>query len=90
VSTLNLFDSSLGMLTDVELMIIGAMTTNITLSNRAAQSQTVKADSSVNLFFTSTLAPLNGAFAAPAFGADVHHRLCRPRGWCWPGVWSAG
>lgn len=64
--TLNLFDSSLGTLTDVELTISGALTTNITLSNSAAQVQTVKADGTVNLFFTSTLPQLTAAFASPA------------------------
>jgi len=64
---LNLFDSSLGMLTDVELMIEGAFTTSITLSNNSAvDAQTVKADGSVNLFFTSTIGALNAAFASPA------------------------
>lgn len=65
--TLNLFDSSLGMLTDVELTIEGAFTTSITLSNSSAtDAQTVKADGTVNLFFTSTIGALSAAFASPA------------------------
>jgi hypothetical protein len=64
--TLGLFNTNLGTLTNVELTYAGDMRTVITLSNNAAQEQTVEAVGSVALRFNSSLAPLNAIWAAPA------------------------
>lgn len=57
--TLGLFDSTLGTLTGVTLTLNGSETTNFTLTNFAAQQQSVNASGIVDLFFTSSLAGLN-------------------------------
>jgi hypothetical protein len=62
--TLGLFDSSLGMLTGASLSIDGALVTTISLTNRAAQAQQVKATGNVDLDFTSTLGALNAILSA--------------------------
>jgi len=61
---LGLFDSTLGTLTGVTLSFNGANTTMLTLTNNAAQSQTVRATSTTDLFFGSTLAGLNALIVA--------------------------
>lgn len=60
---LDLFDSNLGTLTGVTLTLTGSETTTITLTNNAAQSQTVRANGTVDLFFSSSLGGLT--FANP-------------------------
>lgn len=60
---LDLFDSNLGTLTGVTLTLNGSETTTITLTNNAAQNQSVIADGTVKLFFSSNLAGLT--FANP-------------------------
>ena len=63
---LGLFDTNMGVLTDVELTINSAMSGTITLSLGASTGpQNVKGTSVSDLFFTSTLAPLNAALAPP-------------------------
>ncbi|MDD2724869.1 MAG: choice-of-anchor E domain-containing protein [Methylovulum sp.] len=57
---LNLFDSTLGILTGVTFTFTGSGTTSFNATNNAAQSQTFKIDSTVNLFYSST----NGAIQA--------------------------
>lgn len=61
---LDLFDASLGTLTSVTLTLNGASTTNISLTNTAAQSQTVRATGTVDLDFSSSLAGLNAILSA--------------------------
>ncbi len=56
---LDLFDANLGTLTGVTLTLSGRETTSFTLSSTAAQSQNLKADSTVNLFFATSLAGLD-------------------------------
>jgi hypothetical protein len=56
---LGLFDSNLGTLTDADLFLSGLMTTSITLTNTAAQSQTVNATGIVDLLFGSSIPALN-------------------------------
>ncbi len=63
---LNLFDTNLGTLTDVEIRYTGSMSTIITLTNNAAGSEAVEAQGSVGLRFSSSLAGLNAIWAAPA------------------------
>ncbi len=53
VSNLNKFDSALGTLTGATLNIFGAATTTISLTNNAAQAQTARATSFVNLAWFS-------------------------------------
>ncbi len=60
---LDLFDANLGTLNSVTLTLSGSETTTITLTNNAAQSQTVRANGTVDLFFSSNLAGLT--FANP-------------------------
>lgn len=61
--TLNLFDSSLGILTGVTLTIDGQNVTTLGLTNNAANTQTTRATATTDLFFSSSLAGLT--FAAP-------------------------
>jgi hypothetical protein len=56
---LALFDSSLGVLNSVSLTLFGSATTDITLSNTAAQSQTARATGTVDLVFSTSLAGLD-------------------------------
>lgn len=51
---LNLFDSSLGVLNSVTFDFSGSMTTGFNLTNNAANSQTVKATGTVDLFAGSS------------------------------------
>ncbi len=63
--TLGLFNTNLGTLTDVELVINSAMAGTITVSLGASTgAQNVKGTSTSDVFFTSTLAPLNAGLAA--------------------------
>ncbi len=57
--TLDLFDSSLGTLNSVTLSLFGGGEMTITLTNTAAQSQSVRATGAVDLIWTSSLAGLN-------------------------------
>ena len=52
--SLGLFDSTLGTLINATLTLNGYATSSITLTNNAAQAQTVSATGSVNLFFTES------------------------------------
>lgn len=62
---LGLFDTNMGTLTDVSLTINSAMQGTITLSLGAATgNQNVRGTSASDLFFTSTLAPLNVALGS--------------------------
>jgi hypothetical protein len=61
--SLALFDTNLGTLTGAELSFDGAMETTITLTNRATGAERVRATGNVDLFFTSTLAAVNGIVA---------------------------
>lgn len=61
---LGLFDSTLGMLTGVSLSFNGGNSTVLSLTNNASQAQTTKATSSTDLFFGSSLGPLNTVIAA--------------------------
>lgn len=67
---LGLFDSNLGTLTDADLFLSGLMTTSITLTNRAAQSQTTNATGSVDLLFGSSIPALN-AILAPIYVGPI-------------------
>lgn len=49
---LDYFDSNLGILDSVQLFLEGAMTTTITLTNNAVQTQVTKGTGTVDLFFT--------------------------------------
>ena len=63
--TLNLFNTNLGTLTDVELTIDGAMRSTITLLLGASNgAQNVKGTAATDMNYTSTLAPLNAALAS--------------------------
>ena len=57
---LSLFNSTLGTLTGVMLTFTGANSTTLTLKNNAANAQTVKASSTTDLFFGSSISALNG------------------------------
>lgn len=57
--SLGLFDSTLGSLTGIDLLLNGRMLTSISLINNAAQAQTTKATGTVDLFFNSNLGGLN-------------------------------
>ncbi|MBB4841674.1 hypothetical protein HNP55_000169 [Paucibacter oligotrophus] len=57
--SLGLFDSSLGNLTGIDLLLNGQMVTSISLINNAAQAQTTKATGTVDLLFSSSLGSLN-------------------------------
>lgn len=62
---LDLFNTNTGTLTDVSLTINSAMAGTITLSLGASTgNQNVRGTSTSDLFFTSTLAPLNAALGA--------------------------
>ena len=61
---LGLFDSTLGTLTGVSLSFIGSNSTLISLTNNAAQSQRVRATSTTDLNFGSSLAALQTLIAA--------------------------
>jgi hypothetical protein len=62
--TLAKFDSSLGTLTDVVLTLNGAMTTSLSVTNSAAQSQVAIVNSNVDLSFNATITGLNAAVTA--------------------------
>lgn len=64
--TLNLFDSSLGTLTAVEIEFRGTATTEITLTNKAQQAQRVSAASEINFFFDDGVGGATGV-PDPAF-----------------------
>lgn len=57
--SLDLFDSALGTLNSVTLTLTGSDTTTISLTNRAANPQTVRATGTVDLMFSSSLAGLD-------------------------------
>lgn len=59
IGFLDLFNSNLGTLNSVTLTLNGFDTTTITLTNNAANSQTVRATGTVDLFFSSSLAGLD-------------------------------
>ncbi len=61
---LGLFDSTLGTLTGVTLNLFGSSTTNLSLTNTAAQAQTTRATGTTDLFFGSSLGGLNGILSA--------------------------
>lgn len=62
---LGLFDTNLGTLTDVELVLNSAMAGFITLSlGQSPGNQNVRATATSDIFFTSSLAPLNAALGA--------------------------
>lgn len=61
---LGLFDSALGALTGVSLSFSGANATQLQLTNNAAQTQTVRATSTTELYFGSSLAALNTLIVA--------------------------
>lgn len=61
---LGLFNSSLGTLTGVSLSFNGANTTTLSLTNNAQQTQSTRATSTTDLFFSSTLGALNGIIVA--------------------------
>lgn len=56
---LSLFDPSLGTLTGASLTYFSAGTTTITLTNTAAQNQTARATSAMDVLWTSSLATLD-------------------------------
>ncbi len=56
---LDLFDANLGTLTGVTLTLFGSDHTTISLTNNAANTQRVRATSSVDLFFASSLVGLD-------------------------------
>jgi PEP-CTERM motif len=60
---LGLFDGALGTLTSVTLSFLGENTTALKLTNNAAQAQTVKATTSTDLFFGSSLSALDALIA---------------------------
>ncbi|WP_077037638.1 choice-of-anchor E domain-containing protein [Pelomonas sp. KK5] len=62
--TLGLFDSNLGTLTGISLTFTGANTTDLTLTNNAAQQQRVTATSLTDLYFNSSLAALDALIQA--------------------------
>ncbi len=63
--SLNLFNTNLGTLTDVELTITGAMSSTITLLLGASSGpQQVKGTATTDMNYSSTLAPLNAALAS--------------------------
>ncbi|MDE2368642.1 MAG: PEP-CTERM sorting domain-containing protein [Burkholderiales bacterium] len=57
--SLGLFDSSLGTLTAIDLLLNGGMTTTLTLTNTAATAVRANATVEVDLSFASTIANLN-------------------------------
>lgn len=61
---LGLFDGALGTLTAVSLSFSGANATQLQLTNSAAQAQTVRATSTTELYFGSSLAGLNTLITA--------------------------
>ena len=61
---LGFFNSTLGTLTGVKLSFIGGNSTVLSLTNNAANSQTTKATSTTDLFFGSSLSPLNALVTA--------------------------
>ncbi len=62
---LGLFDTNLGTLTDVELVLNSAMAGAITMSLGASTgNQNVRGTSTSGIFFTSSLAPLNAALGS--------------------------
>lgn len=61
---LNFFDSNLGTLNSVFFTITGAFTTNITLTNTAAQTQNTRASSNIDLLFASSNIGIAGAIAS--------------------------
>lgn len=63
--SLGLFDSALGTLTGVTLALSGESTATISLSNRAAETQTTRATAFVEMYFSSAFAALNALFASP-------------------------
>lgn len=69
--SLGLFDPSLGTLNGVSFYVDGAATTNIDLTNSAAQAQTVNAIGSVDLFYSSTISGLNSLLASNNPGVSL-------------------
>lgn len=61
---LGLFNGALGTLTGVALSFTGSSTTQLTLTNRASGSQTVRATGTTDLFFGSSIGALNGLLAS--------------------------
>jgi hypothetical protein len=61
---LGLFDGALGTLTSVTLSFTGENSTSLRLTNNAAQAQNVKATTSTDLNFSSTLGALNSLITA--------------------------
>lgn len=57
--TLSLFDSDLGTLMGATLTLTGAMSQALSITNMAAQAQTLVASTTIDLSFVSSLAPLN-------------------------------
>jgi hypothetical protein len=66
--SLNFFNSALGTLTGAVLTITDAFSSDVTFKNAAAQAQTFKAATTLDLILSSTLSPLNTIIqnAAPA------------------------
>lgn len=68
---LDRFDSTIGTLLGAKLTLRGYATSSITLTNNAAQNQTVRADGSLLLSFTATGVPL--VFADPAITLNLDY-----------------
>lgn len=68
---LNLFDSSLGILNSVTFDFSGSMTTDFNLTNNAANTQTVKATGTVDLFAGSSNAAIDSFINSIVLGLSA-------------------